>query len=209
MGSSGQNTAESYSLLIADQHDVAIGHIKRPDALRPAFFSIASCITVFHTACLLLLAVLLSPNAEGTELPIADSVVVLKSERTLRLYKNDHLIREFRVALGFDPVGDKREEGDNRTPEGQYVLDHRNTQSQFFLSIRVSYPSAADVSEARARGVSPGGQIMIHGQPNEPRYSPAYYQSTDWTNGCIAVSNLAMIDIWLMTTPETPISILP
>ncbi|MFK8052279.1 MAG: murein L,D-transpeptidase family protein [Woeseiaceae bacterium] len=151
----------------------------------------------------------LASAARAETLPVADFVEVDKSDRILRLYQNGKVLRAFPVALGFDPVGDKVKEGDNKTPEGRYLLDHRNTRSQFFLSIHISYPSADDVREARSLGVSPGGQIMIHGQPNQPKYSAGYYQSTDWTNGCIAVSNLAMIDIWLMTGPDTPIEIIP
>ncbi|MEL7023859.1 MAG: L,D-transpeptidase family protein [Pseudomonadota bacterium] len=132
-----------------------------------------------------------------------------KSDRVMRMLADGEVIREFPIALGLEPVGDKLREGDNRTPEGRYYLDRRNPDSRFFLSIRISYPSADDVATARAKGVDPGGQIMIHGQPNEPRYSDRFYASSDWTNGCIAVSNLAMIDIWLMTRPGTPIVINP
>ena len=142
-------------------------------------------------------------------LPVADKVVVEKSQRRLRLLRDGVVLREFPISLGFEPVGDKIREGDNRTPEGRYLLDRRNVDSDYFLSIRISYPSPRDIRESRLRGDPPGGQIMIHGQPNEPKYSPAYYESEDWTNGCIAVSNAAMIDIWLMTAPNTPIEIHP
>jgi murein L,D-transpeptidase YafK len=100
-------------------------------------------------------------------------------------------------------------EGDFRTPEGRYVLDGRNVDSDYFLSIHVSYPNDADRQRARAQGVDPGGQIMIHGLPNTPRYEPAHYRSMDWTDGCIAVSNSDMVDIWLMTRESTPIEIRP
>ena len=89
------------------------------------------------------------------------------------------------------------------------MLDRRNPNSEFFLSIRVSYPNPNDVREARERGEDPGGAIMIHGQPNEPTRSEVYYRTRDWTNGCIAVSNSDMIDIWLMTGDGTPIEIRP
>ena len=160
-------------------------------------------------ACVVALIATAAGAMASTTPTLADRVVVDKSERWLRLYSGDSVLREFRVALGAVPVGDKRREGDNRTPEGRYTLDMRNPDSDFFLSIRISYPSPADVADARARGADPGGQIMIHGQPNVPRFSPGFYASTDWTNGCIAVSNLAMIDIWLMTRPGTPIEIRP
>lgn len=141
--------------------------------------------------------------------PLADKVVVDKSDRELRLLKDGAVLARFPVALGQQPEGHKLEEGDSRTPEGRYYLDARNPNSEFFLSIRVSYPSPADRQDAAGRGVRPGGQIMIHGQPNEPKYSVGFYKSADWTNGCIAVSNAAMIDIWLMTSHNTPIDIQP
>jgi murein L,D-transpeptidase YafK len=143
------------------------------------------------------------------DFPLADKVVVEKSRRKLHLMRNGEAFRTFDIALGISPVGDKLEEGDNRTPEGLYYLDIRNPNSDYFLSIRISYPNEEDRREAAERGVDPGGQIMIHGQPNTPTYSPAYYTRSDWTNGCIAVSNSDMIDIWLMTPEHVPIEILP
>ena len=148
-------------------------------------------------------------NSHAGDFPVADKVVVEKSQRKLYLMRQDEVVRSFDIALGLVPEGDKKEEGDLKTPEGHYYLDTRNTNSDFFLSIRVSYPNAEDVREAQHRGVSAGGQIMIHGQPNSPTYSDAYYRSQDWTNGCIAVSNSDMIDIWLMTPNVVPIEIRP
>lgn len=148
-------------------------------------------------------------NSHASDFPVADKVVVEKSQRKLYLMRQDEVVRSFDIALGLVPEGDKHEEGDLKTPEGLYYLDTRNTNSDFFLSIRVSYPNAEDVREAQGRGVSAGGQIMIHGQPNSPTYSDAYYRSQDWTNGCIAVSNSDMIDIWLMTPNVVPIEIRP
>ena len=107
------------------------------------------------------------------------------------------------------PNGPKQREGDFRTPEGKYFLDDRNVNSDYFLSIHVSYPNDQDRARARAQGVDPGGQIMIHGLPNEPRYDVRHYLDTDWTDGCIAVSNSDMVDIWLMTRESTPIEIRP
>ncbi len=141
--------------------------------------------------------------------PVADRVIVDKSDRRLHLIKDGEAFRTFSVALGIRPSGDKQFEGDFRTPEGQYFLDTRNPHSEFFLSIHVSYPNGQDIREARSRGFDPGGAIMIHGQPNTPTRSEAYYRTQDWTNGCIAVSNSDMIDIWLMTGDNTPIEIRP
>lgn len=166
---------------------------------------------ILKSTLLVLLAVLAMAATEisATEFPIADLVVVEKAKRKLHLYQNGESFRTFDIALGIRPVGDKKREGDFRTPEGRYLLDSRNPHSEFFLSIHVSYPSQTDRSEAQQNGVPPGGAIMIHGQPNEPTQSEAYYRSQDWTNGCIAVSNSDMIDIWLMTGENTPIEIRP
>ena len=136
-------------------------------------------------------------------------MIVEKADRKLHLVKDGEAFRTFDIALGIRPVGDKEYEGDFRTPEGIYKLDIRNSRSEFFLSIHVSYPSGQDIREARARGVDPGGAIMIHGQPNTPSRSETYYRTQDWTNGCIAVSNSDMIDIWLMTSNNTTIEIRP
>ncbi len=156
-----------------------------------------------------LLAAGASVVAGAGEFPIADLVVVEKAERKLHLIKDGEPFRTFDIALGIRPIGDKQQEGDFRTPEGRYVLDARNPDSEFFLSIHVSYPNEDDRREAREVGVDPGGAIMIHGQPNEPSRSEAFYRTQDWTNGCIAVSNSDMIDIWLMTGENTPIEIRP
>ena len=160
------------------------------------------------------IAALVSPIATqtvlaGEDFPTADKVLVEKAARKLHLLKNGKAIRTFDIALGMYPVGDKSNEGDQKTPEGMYTLDVRNPDSDFFLSIHISYPNSADNHEARVKGLDPGGQIMIHGQPNEPSYSAAFYDKEDWTNGCIAVSNSDMIDIWLMTPNDIPIEIRP
>ena len=148
-------------------------------------------------------------TAQAGNFPIADKVVIRKGDRKLHLLKDGEAFRTFDIALGIRPVGDKEVEGDFRTPEGRYLLDRRNPNSDYFLSIHISYPNAEDIRQARRRGEPPGGAIMIHGPPNEPKQAEAYYRTQDWTNGCIAVSNSDMIDIWLMTADNTPIEILP
>ena len=145
----------------------------------------------------------------GGDFPVADEVIIDKSDRELHLLNGGEIFRTFKIALGIRPDGDKKKEGDFKTPEGRYLLDLRNPNSDYFLSIHVSYPSAVDRQEAKLSRVSPGGAIMIHGQPNEPSRSETYYKTQDWTNGCIAVSNSDMIDIWLMTGDNTPIEIRP
>lgn len=147
--------------------------------------------------------------AVASDFPLADKVVVEKQNRKLHLMWHGEIFRTFDVALGDAPVGDKEREGDQKTPEGRYFLDERNADSDFFLSIHISYPTPAERAVARQKGIDPGGAIMIHGQPNQPTYSTGYYRQEDWTNGCIAVSNSDMIDIWLMTPNDIPIEIRP
>jgi murein L,D-transpeptidase YafK len=142
-------------------------------------------------------------------LGLADHVVVSKSERKLYLMAGDEVLREFDIALGFTPEGHKRQEGDFRTPEGSYFLTRRRIDSDYFMAIQISYPSKRDMVQAQALGVSPGDNIMIHGQPGSPKKSSRYYARNDWTEGCIAVSNAAMIDIWQLTAVNTPITIRP
>jgi hypothetical protein len=139
----------------------------------------------------------------------ADKVVVSKGERRLYLLREDRVIAEYPVRLGLNPYGHKRKEGDFRTPEGRYKLVRRNPQSEFFLSIQVSYPNREDAAVAKENGDSPGGLIMIHGQPNVPRKSAEFYATRDWTDGCIALSNADMVDVWLRTGLGIPIEIKP
>jgi hypothetical protein len=136
-------------------------------------------------------------------IPIADRIVVRKSER--RLY----LMRSYRVALGLQPAGPKERAGDFRTPEGRYLLTRRNARSDYFLSIQVSYPNDEDVRRARHQHVDPGGSIMLHGLPNNLRHPPDYYATADWTDGCIAMSDSDMVELWMMTQDNTPIDIQP
>lgn len=164
-----------------------------------------------HRLLLLAIASILvgGPGLQAGEFPVADLVVVEKAKRKLHLMQDGEVFRSFEIALGIRPDGDKLREGDFKTPEGRYLLDMRNPDSEFFLSIHISYPNRQDRREARQLGVDPGGAIMIHGQPNLPTKSETYYRTQDWTNGCIAVSNSDMIDIWLMTGENTPIEIRP
>ena len=148
-------------------------------------------------------------TATATELAVADRVVVHKAEHKLFLYRGERLLAEYRVALGLNPKGQKERERDFRTPEGHYSLDARNTRSDYFLSIRVSYPNKDDERRARKNGWAPGGAIMIHGLPNSPRHGPEYYASTDWTDGCIALSNSDMVEVWMRTQDNIPIDIYP
>jgi murein L,D-transpeptidase YafK len=140
---------------------------------------------------------------------MADRILVRKSERRLYLLRQGQVLRSFRVALGLSPQGHKEREGDFKTPEGSYRLIRRNPRSDFFLSMQVSYPNEQDLMRAQRNKAKPGGAIMLHGWPNVPRKNPEYYASSDWTDGCIAVSNADMVEIWLRTPLDTPIEILP
>ena len=153
--------------------------------------------------------VLLTMLVSVPTLASVDAVVVKKSERQLLLLSDGEPVKRYRISLGDNPVGHKLYEGDQRTPEGSYVLDWRNADSRFYKSIHISYPSYRDRELAEAWGLNPGGSIMIHGLPNEAGDLSFAYEGLDWTEGCIAVSNEAMDEIWQLVSDGTPITILP
>ena len=148
-------------------------------------------------------------GARAEEIAAADRVVVHKAEHRLYLYSGSRLLGEYKVELGLSPVGTKQREHDFRTPEGHYYLARRNTRSDYFLAIQVSYPNKEDEQRAHKRGWAPGGSIMIHGFPNTPKHPPSYYSSNDWTDGCIALSNSDMVEVWMRTQDNIPIDIYP
>jgi murein L,D-transpeptidase YafK len=164
----------------------------------------------------ILLGFLLLPacgSGNAQDLPViakgvkADRISVDKSERLMILYKDGKEIARYsRIKLGDAPVGHKRFEGDEKTPEGSYTINGRNPKSSYHLSLRLSYPNAADHAYAKAKGKSPGGDIFIHGQPN---MSPIDRLSHDWTDGCIAVTNAEIAQIWKLVPDRTPINIAP
>lgn len=149
-----------------------------------------------------------SPSAMNTD-PSISQVLVRKEERRLYLMAGDDVVRSYRISLGDNPVGHKLYEGDERTPEGRYTLDWRNSNSDFYKSIHISYPNAQDRELARAWGLNPGGSIMIHGVPNNAGDLAFAYRGLDWTDGCIAVSNDEMDEIWQLVADGTPIQIMP
>lgn len=140
---------------------------------------------------------------------LADEIVVYKANHLMYLLKNGRIIRKFRIALGKNPIGHKLQWGDFRTPEGRYRIDMKNAQSSFYRSIRISYPDATDADVAGALDVKPGDWIMIHGMPNGRSAAQVGHPYKDWTNGCIAVTNAEMAEIWRMVRVGTPISIWP
>ncbi|MFS1860082.1 L,D-transpeptidase family protein [Vibrio lentus] len=137
-------------------------------------------------------------------LQVVTLVKVDKSKRRMYLFKDDEVVQEFRIALGKQPKGHKRFEGDNRTPEGQYKLDYIMEESDFYRSVHINYPQSADKEWAEKHDLSPGGNIKIHGIKNGERRSPTFIQSFDWTDGCIALTNQdmdAFIELVKMGTP--------
>ena len=144
--------------------------------------------------------------AEGKR---ATLVLVEKAERRLSLYRDGEVIKTYDVALGSDPVGTKERQGDSRTPEGRYIIDLKNDASRFHLSLRISYPDAADRARAAASGVSPGGDIFVHGLPNGYDWLGAAHRARDWTDGCIAVTDAEIEEIWSLVAIGTPIEIRP
>jgi murein L,D-transpeptidase YafK len=156
------------------------------------------------------LAVLSLQALSASDLPLqasatADKVLVLKRQRKLYLLQGNQVLKAYRVSLGGSPVGPKIREGDRRTPEGAYVLDWHNPDSQFYKSLHISYPNAKDLARARKLGVPPGGDLFIHGQPND--FDGPGKQPGDWTDGCVAVTNAEMDEIWRAVADGTPIEI--
>lgn len=138
-----------------------------------------------------------------------DKVLILKSERKIYLKSKDKIIKEYDISLGFSPIGHKVKEGDGKTPEGIYKISGRNPKSAYHLSLRISYPNEKDKNTAKKLGLSPGGDIMIHGLPNSmPSIGKAHLLS-DWTLGCIAVTNDEIKEIWDMVSDGTTVEIKP
>jgi murein L,D-transpeptidase YafK len=140
---------------------------------------------------------------------VADSIVVEKSQHRLSLYHGGSLLRSYLVALGQQPVGDKVQIGDMRTPEGLFHIEARKPDSRYHRALRISYPDAAHRARARMLGVSPGGDIMIHGLPDSQAWVGAAHRDFDWTEGCIAVTNQEIEEIWSAVPVGTPIQIKP
>jgi len=157
----------------------------------------------------MILLLLIGMLAAEDSVTKADQVLVVKRQRTLTLLSQGKVLHTYKVALGGSPVGAKEQQGDHKTPEGHYILDRRNAQSRFYKSIHVSYPSDQDKQKASQRGVTAGGDIMIHGLPNGFGWLGATHRARDWTDGCIAVTDTEMDEIWELVPDGTPIEIRP
>jgi len=185
---------------------VALALLGRPDSTRAVSKSAAALsapapVTSSPTA---------TPAAAAPSPALtADSIVVEKSRHRLSLYHRGALVRTYLVALGQQPVGDKVRIGDMRTPEGLFRIEARNPDSRYHLALRISYPDAAHRDRARTLGVSPGGDIMIHGLPRQYAMVGAAHRDFDWTEGCIAVTNEEIEEIWSAVPVGTPIDIKP
>lgn len=143
----------------------------------------------------------------ATPTSMIDRIEVKKSVRRMYLMAGNEVVREYRIALGKNPKGHKVQEGDNRTPEGEYTLEFVMDNSAFYRSIHISYPNATDLQRATELGVSPGGNIKIHGLKNDNSKPPQFVQSFDWTNGCIAITNDQMDELLALVDVGTPIYI--
>lgn len=165
-------------------------------------------MTIFRAVLIVAVCVVLSACSTKFKTydgPEVTRVLVYKESRRMYLMHHDAVLRAFDIDLGFAPEGDKKVEGDGKTPEGDYLIDRRNPNSDFHLSLGINYPTDGDRSEARELGRGPGGDIFIHGgpRPGIDRTGP------DWTAGCVAVTNEEMEDIYAMVRVGTPISIYP
>ena len=155
----------------------------------------------FYTLCL--------APASAETLPPADLMVIYKADRIMELYHSGTLIKTYHVSLGWQPNGAKRKQGDGRTPEGLYSINRHNPSSQYHLSLGISYPGPEDVGNAILLGIPPGGQIMIHGWPNKVHNVAATTDPGDWTDGCIAVNNREIEEIYASVHDGTPVMIVP
>ena len=139
----------------------------------------------------------------------ADRIVVVKSSHTMTLMAGSRILKVYKVALGRGSSGPKERAGDNKTPEGEYVIDEKNAKSRFHLALHISYPNADDKKRARDAGNDPGGAVMIHGLENGLGWLGPIQHDMDWTEGCIAVNNSEIEEIWRLVPTGTPIEIKP
>jgi murein L,D-transpeptidase YafK len=164
---------------------------------------------VFSHMSMGLLCALMTAQSVSQTVLHADHVVVLKRERTLELLTQGKVIKKYKIALGGDPVGAKTRKGDHKTPEGVYVLDFRNRYSRFYKAIHISYPNEHDRAVALQEGVSPGGDVFVHGLPNGFGAIGSAHRLRDWTDGCIAVTNEEIDEIWKAVPDGIQIEIRP
>jgi len=149
------------------------------------------------------------PLLGETSATAVDRIVIEKANRTMKLMHEEDVVRSYRIALGPEAKGHKQCQGDNRTPEGRYIIDSRNSNSRYHRALHISYPNNADLLAAKKRGCDPGGAIMIHGLPNGYGWIGAAHTAFDWTQGCIAVTDEQIEEIWKLVPNGTPVEIRP
>ncbi|EJO92671.1 hypothetical protein A471_17443 [Ectopseudomonas mendocina DLHK] len=159
--------------------------------------------------CLIFSLDVLASTTPVTSSHAVDKVLVLKSERKLHLQRRGETIKSYRISLGKQPNGAKQREGDLRTPEGFYWIDWRKPSDKYQLSLHISYPNARDLARAKEAGVPPGSMIMIHGTPLDEEYPEWFFHTLDWTEGCIAMKNDDMREVWNLVKDGTLIEIRP
>lgn len=161
--------------------------------------------------CLVVLSALLSIPASSSSLGSsqADRIVIVKSTHTMTIYNHARILGEYKVALGRGGIGPKVQQGDHKTPEGQYAVDSRNAHSAFHLALHLSYPNAQDRDRAARSNLNPGGSIEIHGLPSHFAWLGWLANSVDWTDGCIAVTDKEIEEIWRIVPNGTRVDILP
>jgi murein L,D-transpeptidase YafK len=162
---------------------------------------------MFHICRFVWLLFLLLPVLSKAE--TADRIVVNKSQHEMVLYRNGVVLSKYHVTFGANPVGHKQQSGDERTPEGRYVIDFKKADSAFHKALHISYPNTVDVEKAKRLGVNPGGDIMIHGQRNGFGWAAWFSQKFNWTDGCIALTNADMDEVWRQVEPKVVIDIYP
>lgn len=163
--------------------------------------------TIWYCAASLVIVASAAIHVSGET--TVDRVIINKAKRELLLMHGGKVLKSYAVALGRNPVGPKTRQGDGKTPEGVYSISGRNAASAFHRSLRISYPNAADRAQARKLGVGPGGDIMIHGLPNGQGHIGKAHRLTDWTEGCIAVANAEIEEIWSLVRDGTKVEINP
>ena len=192
----------SLALMGAAHHNSRV----MPTAATVAPFASRSASPSHATATATATAITTDP---GGPVPLADSIVIEKKARRLTLYHQGRALRSYLVALGANPVGDKRMVGDRRTPEGVFEIDGKNEKSDFHLALHISYPDSAHRARAEALGMSPGGDIFIHGLRNGSGATGAFHRTVDWTDGCIALTDEEIDGVWSAVMVGTPVEIKP
>lgn len=174
--------------------------------------SIKILLFIFLTVFLVVVGIALFTDTDRNPLPpgtVADRVLIEKKDRRLTLLNSGKTLKVYKVALGRNPEGKKLENGDKRTPEGTYTIDRRKERSSYHRALHISYPNPDDIAQANARGVSPGGDIMIHGLPNGIGFLGKLHLKRDWTLGCIAVTNQEIEEIWRAVPDGAVVEIVP